>query len=286
MSGAVSGPWIQSYLDLGDHPKVKRLSSALGTSAPTTVGHLHFLWWWCMRYAPDGELGHFTPAEIADAARWEGDPDVLFAELCAAGFIDRDVDDAHVSAHVHDWYDYGGRRLAQMESNRERQQAHRDRKKGVTVTSRLCHTLEKSRKELTHCSSAGADDGACPVDNSEQDTDFAAFWTAYPRKLSKQAALKRWRHLSAADRDAAIVAAGHYARWVRDSGTEKRFVVYPARFLRERLDDWRDGPPEGYGAEMPPKAPECPQCGLVLCYHEDGLAHCPDHGPVPDQDAP
>lgn len=120
------------------------------------------------------------------------------------------------------------------------------------------------------------------MDNSEQDDGFAAFWAAYPRKVGRADALKRWRHLAATDREDATAAAANLAAWQLDSGTELKYIPYPATFIgpKRTFDDWRDGPADGYGAASVAHDPECPHCGMTLCWHEDGNLHCPEHGPV------
>lgn len=108
--------WIESHEDLPNHPKTRRLARMLGISIPATVGHLHLLWYWVLKYSDDGDLGGFTDDDIADAAMWEGDPVAFFHALVDAGFIDKDED----GARVHDWHDYAGKLVQRRKANRER----------------------------------------------------------------------------------------------------------------------------------------------------------------------
>jgi hypothetical protein len=110
--------WIQSDTSLGDHPKLWRMSNLLGVDTVACIGHLHLLWWWCVSYAPDGDLSDFTPEAIARACRWGGDPKQFLRGLKQSGFLDVDPDGNTVT--VHDWNEYTGRRLAQMEEARRR----------------------------------------------------------------------------------------------------------------------------------------------------------------------
>lgn len=66
--------YIESHQALGDHPKVKRGAEMLGISEARMVGHLHYLWWWALDYAPDGSLAGLRDAEIARAARYPTGP--------------------------------------------------------------------------------------------------------------------------------------------------------------------------------------------------------------------
>jgi hypothetical protein len=63
--------WLESHQSLRDHPKARRLARRLD-GLPASIGHLHALWWWCLDYAPNGDL-----------TRYQVDADRL-ADLAAA----------------------------------------------------------------------------------------------------------------------------------------------------------------------------------------------------------
>jgi len=119
--------WIESHSTLRHHPKTKRLAKALRVSIPTAVGYLHFLWWWALDYAQDGNLSGFTPEDIAEVILWEGDPQGAVDALVESGFIDRSPKKGSLS--IHDWYEYAGRLIDKREKNRKRSQRARDSKK-------------------------------------------------------------------------------------------------------------------------------------------------------------
>jgi hypothetical protein len=73
--------WIESHQAIGQHPKTIALAHQLGVSLPTAVGHLHYLWWWALDYAPDGELKRHSPSIIAHACQWRGKPERLLQAL-------------------------------------------------------------------------------------------------------------------------------------------------------------------------------------------------------------
>lgn len=97
--------YLKSHQSLADHPKTRRAARKLGVNVPTVIGHLHLLWWWAVDYTPDGDLTHVDADDLADAARWEGDPQRLLDALvdCGpgdrAGFLERDGD----RLVIHDW---------------------------------------------------------------------------------------------------------------------------------------------------------------------------------------
>ncbi len=119
--------WIESHQQLGRHPKTKAAARGLGITRVQMVGHLHYLWWWALDFAEDGDLSDIDPADIAEEAMWDDDPDQFIAVLVETGFLTND-------RHINDWDDYTGRLVAQRESNRERQRRHRDKAKIAETT--------------------------------------------------------------------------------------------------------------------------------------------------------
>ena len=137
--------WIESHQEVGEHPKTKKLARLLNISLVSAVGHLHFLWWWALDYAQDGDLTTIDPIDIAGGAKWDGDAEEFISALikCGgnkAGFLESN--DGRIV--IHDWIDYAGKLIDQREKNAERQRKHRKKKSNdiicdITVTSPLRH---------------------------------------------------------------------------------------------------------------------------------------------------
>lgn len=109
--------WIKAHSALARHPKTRRLARTLGISVPEAIGHLMMLWWWGTDYAQDGDLSSFDPEDIADAAGWDGDPDVLVEAMVScsprgSGFLDRTEDGWLV---LHEWEEHCGEEFAKRE---------------------------------------------------------------------------------------------------------------------------------------------------------------------------
>lgn len=85
------------------HPKTRRLKKLIG-EAPLyqVVGLLETLWQFAAEYADDGDLGRYSPEEIADWLEWKGDPAELLEHLVAARWLDRS--DGRLV--IHDWQDH------------------------------------------------------------------------------------------------------------------------------------------------------------------------------------
>lgn len=122
--------YIESHQELGRHPKTKRLARLLSVSLPCAVGHLQFLWWWAMDYAQDGDLTKFDAFDIADAAGWEGNPQVFLDALIqcgigdGAGFVEHDQ---YGAMWLHDWNQYGGKLFEERRKNAQRVASHRSK---------------------------------------------------------------------------------------------------------------------------------------------------------------
>lgn len=122
--------WIPSHQTLRDHRKVKRAARLLNISIPTLIGHLHLLWWWALDQAPDGDVTICDALDLAEAALFDGDPDLLIQSLvdCGGkdgfGFLERTEEGRLV---IHDWADFGGRYLVKKEQTRERVTRYRAR---------------------------------------------------------------------------------------------------------------------------------------------------------------
>jgi hypothetical protein len=277
--------WIESHQTLRDHPKKDALAEALFSgSVPddvadyAAVGLLQHLWWWALDYAQDGDISPFSDRQIARACRWSGDPACLVSALLSSGFLTED-------RYLNDWHDYAGKLIERRERNRERMRDARSQAQKDTVAARAqnsvrtCKATEPNptKENQEHMSTAGA----ALAPDPEDDDLFGQFWQAYPRKVGRAVALKRWRRLSARDRQSAIVAAANIATYVGDTGAELQYVPQGDTFLgpQEKWKEWAEGAPAGYSrpgmpGTGPPRRPSCQECESDLTWDEDG-EHCP-----------
>lgn len=137
--------WIESHQTLREHPKARKLAILLGVSVPAAIGHLHCLWWWAMDYAQEGDLSRFDAEDIAVAAMWDGDPELLVSALTKARFIET-ADETSVGS-IHDWHDYAGRLIDKRRQNADRQSAYRERTRDVKPKSPAESNQNRSGRE-------------------------------------------------------------------------------------------------------------------------------------------
>jgi hypothetical protein len=88
------------------------------------------------------------------------------------------------------------------------------------------------------------------VADADLDAEFAAFWAAYPRKKSKEAACRAFAKVRKAGVDLATLMAGierYIAARIAKEPTDERardeYTLYPAKWLHD--GGWHDEPPPG-----------------------------------------
>lgn len=130
--------YIESHQEVDDHPKTRKAARLLGIGIPQMVGHLHIFWHWAFDYAPDGDVTDYPPEDLADGARWEGDPALFVQALIdcriskdKAGYLER-TDDGRLL--LHDWREYGGKLIAKRQADAERKRADREAARAGTST--------------------------------------------------------------------------------------------------------------------------------------------------------
>ena len=115
--------WIESHQQLLNHPKTLDLMNFMGWDVDTTIGKLHRLWWWCLDYAPDGDLRKHNASRLAAAL---GLPPSQGEKLVSA-LVQTQWLDTFPNLRLHDWWDYIGPFLrVKYKRNPERWQRVRD----------------------------------------------------------------------------------------------------------------------------------------------------------------
>lgn len=85
------------------HPKLERLADLLSVRKREAVGMIELLHHFTDEYAPRGDVGKFTDAQIARRVDWDGDPSRLISALIESGLVD--LHPVHRLV-IHDWHDH------------------------------------------------------------------------------------------------------------------------------------------------------------------------------------
>jgi hypothetical protein len=106
--------WIESHQSLATHRKLYKLSSILGIGRPQAVGHLHFLWWWALDNASNGNLQEIPGSVVEDVVGWAGEPLKFYNALIESEWIDSDT------LTLHNWQNYAGKLISRRENDKIR----------------------------------------------------------------------------------------------------------------------------------------------------------------------
>ncbi len=190
--------WIESHQELGTHPKLHKLARVLHMGKPCAIGHLHYLWWWAVDYAPDGDLSRFEPLDIAIGGEWEGEPQVFIDALVRCGFLDETGDSG---LFIHDWDSYAGKLIDRRERNAERmREARAERKETSAEHVQRTHDARVKLPNLTipnqteHINAHAASNGSGPRTERPPE-DFMVVWSEYPNKANRSRAIQAWKKL-------------------------------------------------------------------------------------------
>ena len=112
--------WIKSDESLSQHPKVDLLADKLGLHPAQIVGHLHYLWWWALSYADNGDLTRYETM-VGKAAQYDGDNDEFINSMVTCGWLDR----SKTKLTIHDWTEYHGALLETRAKSSERKRKER-----------------------------------------------------------------------------------------------------------------------------------------------------------------
>lgn len=141
--------YIESHQSIRNHPKVKKAARLAGISEPEMIGRLHFLWWWAIDYAPDGDVTKYSAEDIESAVDWTGIPYAFYNALVDCGFnghcgLLEKIDGTVI---IHDWHKYGGKIIDNREKDAERKRNGRRTSTGHPEDIQLPSDVDKIRED-------------------------------------------------------------------------------------------------------------------------------------------
>jgi len=222
--------WFRLYNGAVDNPKVQRLPDALFKAWVNLL---------CVASRNGGRIP--PPADVAFALRVkESVAQGWLAALEAHHLLDRDADGALTP---HDWCTLQYKQ--DVSTDRVKRFRARERQAGMkqpdmqdeTVSETVSETApEQSRSEQITTDSPQTPQG---VEEKEEkiDSDFEAFWAAYPEKIARVKARGAWDATHERPDVATLLAA--LARYAAAKPADRQWCS-PARWLREGR--WNDAP--------------------------------------------
>jgi len=201
--------------------------------------------------------------EADDYGRGVADPRILKGALWP---LDDDITHSHVSAHLDvltetghiRLYEHGGETYYEVANWSEHQAAayRRGEPKYPAPEEYLAPVSHLRVQESADSTSTGAGSGrelegkgktVASTDDDHVSDQFDQFWSHYPRGKAgkpggdgpRKPALKRWRNLTAAEREACLVAVKHYADHIRQPGSPH--AAHAITWLnQERWEIWQE----------------------------------------------
>lgn len=236
------------------HPKTLALAAALRLPRYAAVGLLECLFHFVGAYAPAGDVGRLSDADIAYACGWDRGPEELIAALVAARYLD--VDNCH-RLLLHDWHEHADQAV----------QRALTRKGAWFVTKRKKVRKASSLEARSHLASRGLmANGSSSLGEEVQEKGARTaaelreaftlrFWPTYPPRNGQRAkraeAMEQWLKLKPdVGLEAEILAA------VKRYGQTDEYPVDAVRWLRHRR--WEDET----NARVAPKRTESPAAAI------------------------
>lgn len=223
----MAGDWIKMRIELQSHPKIVRILSATQSDKFRVIGGLHAAWSVFDTHSEDGKLHGYTPDLMDHVIGWPG----FSGALVAVGWL---VFDGAETLSMPEFVEHNGksgkRRAEDQKRKRESRKCPQIVRNEAEEVADEKRTREEKRREDKNNTSA-----ATPV-------GFAEFWSAYPKKVGKIAALKAWKRCTA-DLGEVLNAINRQklgTNWTKDGG---QYIPNPATWINEGR--WEDEEPRG-----------------------------------------
>lgn len=243
--------WISVHENV-DGPKLRNLYKELKCSKFEAVGILNFLWFWGL--VNSEKDGHILFADKEDiAVHFSGlvagsqlVPVDIVEALCKTGWIDQ----VGSELYIHDWETWQEqwyKAQERREADAQRKRTDRARKREASTNAVPIPTEgspdscqpggEVGGQELSPPEPPAPPGPPTPPEDPTYTPDFEQFWTAYPRKIEKGNAYKKYnaRRKDGYSPTELLGAAKAYAAEVKRKGTEKDYIKHPKTFLSDSL---------------------------------------------------
>lgn len=222
----MAGDWIKMGKDLITHPKIVRMSSALGADKLRTVGGLFAVWCLFDTHSVDGHLSGYTAETIDDEIRFPG----FCAAMEAVGWLETRAD----GSFLPDFEEHNGQSAKRRAQETERKR--NDRKTSAPDADKKRTREEKRREEVIPTAGQAGED--------YEPDGFKTFWADWPssgRKGGKADCLKVWRDKKLEGQSSLILshvrAMKSNREWTKNDG---EFIPAPVVYLRGKRWDGAD----------------------------------------------
>ena len=248
--------WVSVH-DTVDGRKRRELAKSIGCTKEEALGTLVSLWMWGLKNADKfGRIISADKTDILDAFSMKlvaKIPNVVDL-LIENGWIDVENEKDLV---IHDWDQWQAlwyKANERRESDARRKKKERLKKRGTADEPE--QTRETADYQTTEATEEAENMSFLPKDEkpvSKYSEGFESFWKAYPRKIDKGNAYKKYsaRRKDGFSDEELIEAATAYAGECNRLHTEQNYIKHPKTFLSDSL------PFTDYIKKKPTSSAEC-----------------------------
>ena len=216
--------------------KLRELAKELGTSQETALGTLVSLWLWGLNNADkEGWIVGADKDDILEAFTIKFSTDLGGTRIVNALIKTRWIDEPEPGVlYIHDWEQWQEQWYKAMERREKDARRKAESRKGGKAAGKAERPKDDDDPgDLPF----PASDGVAEKTPKEPayPKDFEEFWSAYPRKVDKGAAYKKYRARRKDGWSAheLLTAAENYAAQCRKKKTEKDYIKHPKTFLSD-----------------------------------------------------
>lgn len=234
--------WISVHTGI-DGPKLREFRKKLKCSKFEATGILIYFWFWGLENAEkDGHILHADREDIEECLIGSSvgcriSPSLIVDSLISTGWID-ETDDG---LYIHDWEIwqeqwYKAKDRREKDAKRKRESRKRESLQNETASE---DSPEDSPKEPSQKPAEESEDkppeGSKDKKKDEYSAGFIKFWEAYPRKVEKANAYKKYqtRIKDGWSDEELIEAAKNYALQCKKLRTEPKYIKHPKTFLSD-----------------------------------------------------
>lgn len=230
--------WISVHTGI-DGPKLRDLRKKLKCSKFEAIGILIYLWFWGLENAEkDGHILHADKEDIQECFGGAGagskiPTDMIVEALIETGWIDNVSDEYY----IHDWATWQEQWYKAKE--RRESDAKRKRESRKNPSASVKRQSEDNPADCPTDKNNNTDDKVTQKppasDNSKYSKDFEDFWNAYPRKIGKAEAYKKYqtRRKDGYSERELLLSAKNYALQCTRLRTEPQYIKHPKTFLSD-----------------------------------------------------
>lgn len=235
------GLWVAIEEELPFHPKTAKMRRYLGCAQGEATGIIVAMIIWGAKYT--GIDGFFTYEQEEDLGRYlqyanpgsKLSPEIMVKGLKVCGWIDTKQE----GMYFHDWETWQSA-LYKAKERREKDALRKRESRRNELEHRTDETVEEKDVSLERPADSPKDkekseDIATTPEEPKYTPAFSQFWDAYPRKIGKGEAYKKYvtRRKDGFSDEELLIAAKNYAIQVRKQKTDKQYIKHPKTFLSD-----------------------------------------------------